>query len=105
MLDVSKYGRAYELQLHSEEDEDRFYLSNVFETFVIYDKSIERKPVLGVHYCMDQSINGLQQSEETVVTVYTAEKVISFQPCPMSSLRLMVEKEQGHRYGAVPIVE
>lgn len=105
MLDVSKYGRAYELQLRSEEDEDCLYISNVFETFVIYDKSIERKPILGVRYCIDQSINGLQHSEKTVVTIYTAEKMISFQPCPMSSLRLMAEKEQGHRYGAVPIVE
>ena len=41
LLDLSKYGRAYEILWRDEQDNNRFALSSVFDTFVIYDTTIE----------------------------------------------------------------
>lgn len=104
-LDLSKYGRAYELLWRDKEDQDRFALSNVFETFVIYDTTIERKPIMAVRY---PRLGFATDGQETVQPiVYTADAVYTFPVTPLASITLKAEQAvmEPHRFGGVPIVE
>ncbi|WP_304652579.1 phage portal protein, partial [uncultured Ligilactobacillus sp.] len=47
MYDVAKFGRAYDIQ-YKNDDGNKIKQANVFETFVIYDTTIERRPVAAV---------------------------------------------------------
>src|SRR5690625_3737527 len=44
VLDQSIYGRAYELLYRNRDDDIRFAVSDVLETFVIYDDTVEMNP-------------------------------------------------------------
>ena len=72
LLDLSKYGRAYEILWRDEQDNNRFALSSVFDTFVIYDTTIEEKPIMAVRY---PSL-GFETDGRTMCQpiVYTADK-------------------------------
>src|SRR5690606_22744321 len=50
VLDQSIYGRAYELLYRNKNDETRFAISDVLETFVIYDDTVEMNKIAGVRY-------------------------------------------------------
>src|SRR5690625_3794563 len=54
VLDQSIYGRAYELLYRNAKDEIRFAVSDVLETFVIYDDTVEMNPIAGVRYIENQ---------------------------------------------------
>lgn len=103
-LDMDKYGRAYELQIRSRDDEDRVFLSNVFETFVIYDTTIERKPIMGVRY-FNAGFSEDGQSAEFKTIAYTSSKVITFEKTSFNAVELKIEKEEEHKYKEVPIIE
>src|SRR5690625_254609 len=64
VLDQSIFGRAYELLYRSIDDETRFKTSDVLETFVIYDDTIEMLPIAGVRYIYNRF------SETTTVYLY-----------------------------------
>src|SRR5699024_1375361 len=53
VLDLSIYGRAYELLYRNKRDETRFVQCSPLETFVIYDDTVEREPIAGVRYIAD----------------------------------------------------
>src|SRR5699024_3042516 len=65
VLDLSIFGRAYELVYRNETDETRFTVLDPLETFVIYDETVEQKPIAAVRYI------GNQFKEDTTVYVYT----------------------------------
>lgn len=100
-LDVSKYGRGYELQYRSESDQNKIALSNVFETFVIYDTSVERKEIMAVRYV--NAAPGI--SDKVLVTVYTSTGITTFKEAPFSALSLTEPKYEEHKYNKVPITE
>ncbi|EKA2554059.1 phage portal protein [Listeria monocytogenes] len=100
-LDVSKYGRAYELQYRNTDDINKIALSNVFETFVVYDTSIERREIAAVRYVDAEP--GL--SDKILVTVYTADRVIKYEKISFSDLKLSEDNSETHGYKEVPIVE
>lgn len=100
--DVDKYGRAYEIQIRSQDDEDRIFLSNVFETFVVYDTTIERKPILAVRYFR----SGFDNDEVEFNTIaYSEDKIIEYQKTSFNAIELKVEKETPHSYKEVQITE
>lgn len=103
-LDIDKYGRAYDLQFRSEEDENEVVLSNVFETFVIYDTTVRKRPIAAVRY-VKANFNKDYEQTEIIVTVYTADKVITFDKTKMFQLKLTNPQEEKHKYGEVPITE
>lgn len=69
VLDQSIYGRAYELLYRGTDDEYHFTHVDVLNTFVIYDETVERKPIAGVRYFKSK------YSEEETVLLYTSEKI------------------------------
>src|SRR5699024_6238338 len=54
VLDQSIYGRAYELLYRNKDDETRFTVMDVLNTFVIYDETVERNPIAGVRYVFNR---------------------------------------------------
>ena len=103
LLDLSKYGRAYEILWRDEQDNNRFALSSVFDTFVIYDTTIEEKPIMAVRY---PSL-GFETDGRTMCQpiVYTADKVITYSPCSSSEISLINPQEELHSFGDVPVIE
>ena len=49
-LDISRFGRAYELTYRDQQDVDRFIYLDPEETFIIYDQTVDPKPVMAVRY-------------------------------------------------------
>src|SRR5690606_21540533 len=97
VLDQSIYGRAYELLYRNKNDETRFAISDVLETFVIYDATVEMNKIAGVRY-IDNKFK-----EETTVYLYTAEKIFTFDMGDDSKLVLLDEKPNPFEH--VPIIE
>lgn len=99
VLDLSIYGRAYELLYRNKRDENRFVQCSPLETFVIYDDTVEREPIAGVRYVTDP----FDEKQNTKVYVYTDTKVVSYTMKKDGSLTLEDEKE--HFFDGVPIIE
>lgn len=49
-LDLSVYGRAYEYIIRNEKDEVKLYKSDVQNTFIIYDNTIEQNSLAAIRY-------------------------------------------------------
>lgn len=98
VLDLSIYGRAYELIYRGKDDVTRFTLSSPLETFVIYDDTVERLPIAAVRYYKRQFKN------EDVVELYTDSKKYVY-VADESMTYLSLEKEEPHHLEGVPIVE
>ncbi|MEY8443348.1 phage portal protein [Lactococcus ileimucosae] len=95
MLDISKYGRAYELV-----QDDRVTLLNVFECFVIYDYAVDKEPIAGVRYITyPRQGNRL---EETRVTLYTDENIVEY---ILSGGELIKACSTRHFFDGVPLIE
>lgn len=103
-LDMDKYGRAYEMQYRTKEDKDRVLISNVFETFVIYDTSIERNPIMAVRYPKTRFSKDKQQ-ELVQPIIYTEDKIITYAETTISAIQLKNGKEETHDRKMVPIIE
>ena len=99
--DVSKFGRAYELQFRSQTDQDRIVISSVFETFVIYSLDVERTPIMALRL---QKYTEKQQ-EKVKITAYTDREVINFRPSNSTVVKLVEESREAHSFGEVPITE
>lgn len=100
-LDISKYGRAYELQYRNSDDKNRISLSNVFETFVVYDTTVERKEILAVR-CVDAA-PGI--NDKVLIMAYTDTQIVYFSEVSFSTLKLKESKRESHKYKEVPITE
>lgn len=97
VLDQSIYGRAYELLYRNTADEIRFTTIETSETFVVYDDTVEMKPIAGVRYIYNQF------SEETTVYLYTDDKIIEYGLG--NDFKLTLKKESSHHFDSVPIIE
>lgn len=97
VLDQSIYGRAYELLYRDRNDITRFAVSDVLETFVIYDGTVEMIPIAGVRYIEQQFKEG------ATVYLYTVDKVITYNMG--NDYKLTFVDEEPHAFGDVPIIE
>lgn len=97
VLDQSIYGRAYELVYRSQDDEVKFTVSDVLDTFVIYDDTVEQLPIAAVRYISSQF------EEDVKVHLYTdsLEKIYSMNDT--GDLKPVDEKQ--HFFEGVPVVE
>lgn len=102
VLDQSKYGRAYELIMRTEEDEDRFYLSDVFETFVIYSDEIDMRPIAAVRY----TTNWDETNKKITPTLYAPTKNYKFKPAKADNFTLKLDGDgEAHNFNGVQIIE
>lgn len=103
MYDVAKFGRAYDIQYRNDAG-DQLKKANPFETFVIYDTSIDRLPIAAVRIVAGEFAGDSQQQTYTI-TLYTDSEIITFAPLKMGETQLIEVGRQPHFYNAVPIVE
>lgn len=103
-LDIDKYGRAYEIHYRDEDDIDYVDLSNVFETFVVYDTTIKREPILAVRYPKARFGRNADKTRVLPV-VYTDKEIITFEETTIGQISLKEEGRDPHSYKAVPVVE
>lgn len=99
MLDISKYGRGYEL-VYEDDNDYKLVLLNAFETFVVYNYDIDKKPIMGVRYT--QFPKQGEQLEETRVTVYTETESIDYR---LNGNILEKIDSSKHFFAGVPIIE
>lgn len=100
VLAQSIYGRAYELLYRNQQDETRFTISDVKETFVIYDDTVEMNPIAGVRY-----FNHQFNDDSIHVYLYTSNDIYKYTTKGLSSLKLELVDEEQHYFGGVPIIE
>lgn len=103
ILDLSVYGRAYELLFRRKDDVVRFVRLDPLQTFVIYDDTVERKPIAGVRYFR----RGYKQDQDEryQVEVYTDQNTYYFEASDMQSRNLMSVREEPHYFDGVPVIE
>ena len=102
MYDVAKFGRAYDIQYKTETG-NKIKQANVFETFVIYDTTIERKPIAAVRI-VESGFSGLTETKY-LVSLYTASEITHFKELSFGMSSLDVDREEKHFFNGVPIVE
>ncbi|MDV7787596.1 phage portal protein [Enterococcus gallinarum] len=103
-LDMDKYGRAYEISYRDKDDIDYVDLANVFETFVVYDTTVKREPILAVRYPKTRfSKNADKQFIQPII--YTSDKTIYFKETSLYSISLENPEEEPHEMKEVPITE
>ncbi|NBJ71332.1 phage portal protein [Roseburia sp. 1XD42-34] len=95
ILDLSIYGRAYELLFRSQDDEVKFVSLNPKGTFVIYDKTVEKKPIAGIRY--------YREDEGTFIELYTKTQKVKIVHDEEEKLNI-VDSEM-HFFDGVPIIE
>ena len=96
-LDLSKYGRAYELVYRDLEDNDRLVLLDVMKTFTIHDVGFSRQPIGAVYYDDDPREDG-----DRIVILYSKTMRYDIR---ISGESVTIEEEQAHFYDEVPIIE
>lgn len=102
MYDVAKYGRAYDIQ-YKIDGVNKIKQANVFETFVIYDTSIERKPIAAVRI-VDAGFSA-DYSHEYYISLYTDSEIVHFKKTGFNSASLIEDYTEKHFYSGVPIIE
>lgn len=96
-LDLSKYGRAYELVYRDVEDIDKLVLLDVMKTFTIHDVSFSGKSIGAVYYDVDP-----RNVEDRIIILYSEDTRYDLR---VSGVDVIIEEEQPHFYGEVPIIE
>lgn len=98
-LDCSVYGRAYELVFRSQDDKNRFTLLSPLETFVIYDDTVERKPIAGIRH-RTQLVDG---EDMLIVEVYTHNMIYTYHVS--GGEYVLQDNPKSHYFNGVPINE
>lgn len=101
ILDLSIYGRAYELVHRNQKDETKVYLSSPLETFLIYDTTVEKNIIAGVRYF----VVGYGQDKKVKVLLYTSEKIHTYYTSNFGDYNLTFDKTVDHPFSGVPINE
>ncbi|WP_084600138.1 phage portal protein [Pontibacillus litoralis] len=101
ILDLSIYGRAYELLHRNQFDETKVYLSSPLETFLIYDNTIEKNIVAAVRYFEI----GYGADKKIKVLLYTDQKIFTYYTSNYGDYKLTFEKEENHPFGDIPVNE
>ncbi|UXU59004.1 phage portal protein [Staphylococcus agnetis] len=98
-LDLSIYGRAFEIIFRDEDGNDRFMTLDPKNTFVVYNHDIDKKLLAGVRYYDSVDKDNVSVSH---VEVYTPTHVHHYQ---IKNGELNQSESYQHFYGEVPIIE
>lgn len=98
-LDLSIYGRAYEIVYRDSQDNDKFKVLDPKQTFVIYDYSLEKNVLAGVRY---YSVLDEDRTKVNCFEVYTSSIIYYLKEV---GGELITIDEKAHYYHDVPIIE
>lgn len=106
-LDLSIFGRGYELLYMDNEDKPRVGLKvlSPINTFLVKDTSCEEKPMFAVHYYPNFNLDGIL--ENNTVEIYTeTEKLIYEAPAFYNEHSTLKDVDiEEHFFKGVPIIE
>ncbi len=93
---MSIYGSGFELVYLGQEAEVRITYLTPLEAFVIYDDTVERKPLYGVRYYRDREniLHGV---------LYSRTSILPF--TDQGGMHFLVEEEKLHYFDGVPLIE
>ncbi|HFU7205302.1 TPA: phage portal protein [Staphylococcus aureus] len=98
-LNLSIYGRAYEIVYRDTDDKDTFKLLDSKSTFVVYDTSLNKNMIAGVRYF---NVKDFDNTPIQKIEIYTTNKIyyIEVRGGSFNSI-----DEIPHYYNDVPIIE
>lgn len=97
--ELSISGIAYELIYIDELSNIRFTVLDSSETFMIYDTSVEQRPIAAIRYY--SNIDYVTNESVTFVDVYTDREIISYY---MQEDKLRLLEKNSHLFGEVPVI-
>jgi SPP1 family phage portal protein len=100
--DASIYGRAVEILYSNERSEPKAATLNPESAFVVYDDTVEAKPILGVYFYETFNANGA--SNGYIVKAYTENKALVYTTKTIGGTLTFVEGDPTF-FGGVPIIE
>lgn len=104
--DQNNMGRAYELIVRNENDEDRIYRLDATEVFMIYDKTVRSRVIGACRYFEFDEIDSSERSY--YVELYTTEEIIRYHPADINIDQRLIRDEDNseeHSFYGVPIIE
>nr|WP_281351719.1 phage portal protein [Alkalicoccus luteus] len=102
ILDCSVFGRAYELFYRNFDDNNRVSRSDPKNTFVIYDTTVDKRPVAAVRYVEYRDDNG---QGRLFATVYTATSETEYKSDNPTDIDFKEEDTRKHYWQTVPVNE
>lgn len=75
------FGRAYEYVYQDEEAQTHTIYASPLEMFIVYDDTIQQKPLFAVHYSVDkysQKLSGLVITKESIIPISGQNQAIKF---------------------------
>ena len=100
-LNLSIYGRAFEFVYLDKDSNERIAVLDPRETFLIYDTTVEQKPIAGVRV---YSIQLTENKIKTYVELYTNDKVIHYET-EKEVTDIAQTDESPHFFDGVPVIE
>lgn len=94
---ISIYGRAYEIQYRRKDDIDVVRELSVFNTFMVYDTTIEHDEVASVYY--------IQQGDNYDIQIHTEDEVVIVKTSTKEQDVLYISERTAHDYGEVNVIE
>lgn len=98
-LNLSIYGRAYEIVYRDYNDKDTFKVLDPKNTFVVYDETLDKKMLAGIRYYNKTDVDKIPIE---CVEVYTNDKIYYIQ---IKGGKFHKIDEVPHFYKDVPIIE
>ncbi|WP_079475606.1 phage portal protein [Marinococcus halophilus] len=102
ILDCSIFGRGFELFYRNFEDKNRVSRSDAKHTFVVYDTTVDMRPLAGVRYKEWTDENNAPCMS---VELYTDTRIISYRVDQPADIQLKEEKNIPHGWQTVPLNE
>lgn len=99
---ASIYGRGVELVFADESALPRTASLEPWNGFVVYDDTVERRPLFGVH--LRERLDEMGGTEGWDTVVYTDREIITFTSAALGDVGRVKERVP-HFFGAVPMVE
>ena len=101
--DASVYGRGVCICYADESGAPKAAALDPREAFVVYDDTVEHRPVFGVHWMERCDMSG--KAVGVTVHVHTDKEEQVFEGKDLSKLKAAPEKTEMHMFGGVPVVE
>lgn len=102
--DASTYGRAVEVLYADEDSAPRCAQIDPRSAFVVYDDTVEHKPMFGVQIIAQTDMSGAQTGKKYVVLTESA-RIVYTAPTNGVLSETSVEAVEEHYFGGVPMVE
>lgn len=103
-LDLSIFGRAFEYIVNTSEDKIRLYKSDVKNTFIIYDNSIERNSLIAVRYRKTMSID--EEDNSFIINIVSKYYTYEYRTSIEDDFKLYENKvPEPHLFDRVTITE